>query len=228
MDIVAAFTGGDTDNLMVGRNGEFYDRDGNDWDATITRIIDNPISILQAFWSPYKKVLRGIEEAVAKRAAAADADKKLAGAVTSARDATTGAPVAVEKSKFDVGVVAALGVAVGGIVAALGAILSVFFGLGAWMPLGLVGLMLVISGPSMLIAALELRQRNLGPLLDANGWAVNAMARINIPFGGSLAQVAALPSNSKHAALPEALDRSTLLGELAPTAPADAEGPTTD
>ena len=49
MQIVAAFTGGDSDNLMVGRNGIFYDRKGRDWDATITKIIDNPISIRQAF-----------------------------------------------------------------------------------------------------------------------------------------------------------------------------------
>ena len=72
MHIVAAFTAGDSDNLMVGRNGLFYDRQGRDWDATITKIIDNPISIRQAFWAPYKKFVRMIEEQVAKRAAAAN------------------------------------------------------------------------------------------------------------------------------------------------------------
>ena len=73
MSIVAAFTDGDSDNLMVGRNGIFYDRKGRDWDATITKLIDNPISIRQAFWLPYKKLVRMIEEQIAKRAAAADA-----------------------------------------------------------------------------------------------------------------------------------------------------------
>ena len=58
---------------MVGRNGIFYDRKGRDWDATITKIVDNPISLRQAFWSPYKKFVRMIEEQVAKRAAAAEA-----------------------------------------------------------------------------------------------------------------------------------------------------------
>ena len=38
----------------------------------------------------------------------------------------------------------------------------------------------------MIIAWLKLRKRNLGPILDANGWAVNAKAKINMPFGGSL------------------------------------------
>ena len=64
------------------------------------------------------------------------------------------------------------------------------------MPLGLLGLVLLISGPSMLIAWLKLRQRNVGPLLDANGWAVNAKARINVPFGASLTRLAVLPKGS--------------------------------
>ena len=35
---MAAFTAGDVDFLFVGRNGVFYDRAGNDWDATIVSI----------------------------------------------------------------------------------------------------------------------------------------------------------------------------------------------
>lgn len=199
MSIAAAFTNGDSDNLMVGRNGIFYDRDGKDWDATITKLVENPISIRQAFWSPYKKLIRFIEEQVAKRAAAGEASSNTM--LTGAADkvgtaATTGKADGVAPKKFDVGVVAALGVAVGGITAALGALLQAFFGLGFWMPLGVLGLVLLISGPSMLIAWLKLRQRNVGPILDANGWAVNAHARVNLPFGASLTKLAVLPKGS--------------------------------
>jgi hypothetical protein len=86
---------------------------------------------------------------------------------------------------------------VGGLATFLSSILAMFFGLGAWMPIGLVGLLLAISGPSMLIAWLKLRQRNVGPILDANGWSVNAMARINVPFGAALTQVAVLPLGAR-------------------------------
>jgi hypothetical protein len=58
-------------------------------------------------------------------------------------------------------------------------------------------LIVVISGPSMILAWFKLRKRNLGPILDANGWAVNAKARINIPFGTSLTGIAALPPGSQ-------------------------------
>ena len=63
-------------------------------------------------------------------------------------------------------------------------------------PLAIVGLILVISGPAMLIAWFKLKKRTLAPILDANGWAINARARINIPFGKSLTQVAYLPEGS--------------------------------
>ena len=43
----------------------------------------------------------------------------------------------------------------------------------------------------------ELRRRNLGPILDANGWAVNALTRVNIPLGRSLTSTAVLPPGSE-------------------------------
>jgi len=63
--------------------------------------------------------------------------------------------------------------------------------------LAFVGLLLLVSTPSMLIAWLKLRQRNLGPILDANGWAVNGRVKMNVPFGGSLTQVAVLPPGAQ-------------------------------
>jgi hypothetical protein len=202
MNIVVAVTNGDSDNLMVGRNGLFYDRKGRDWDATITKIIDNPISLRQAFWSPYKKFARMIEEQVAKRAAAADgaSTAKLADAATGAVN-TDIAPAAPAEKKVDVGTVAALGVAVG----AVGAFLTAFVGYATGIlkmgPLAVVGallgLMLLISLPSVVLAYITLRKRNLGPILDANGWAINANAKVNVTFGATLTSIAKLPPGSR-------------------------------
>ena len=200
MVIAAAFTGGDSDNLMVGRNGIFYDRKGQDWDARITRIIENPISIRQAFWAPYKRFVRMIEQQAAKRAAAAEAESqaRMDAAATSVATADKGKGAPPPPKKMDIGTLAAIGVAVGAIGTAIAALVTGMLKLDAWqIPLVFVALMLIISGPSMIIAWLKLRQRNLGPILDANGWAVNAKAKINIPFGGSLTQVASLPAGAE-------------------------------
>lgn len=192
--IVAVFTQGDDDNLMVGRNGIFYDRQGRDWDATITRIVSNPISLRQAFWMPYKKLVRFIEEQIAKRAAAADAaaTAKLETTATTVAAADKAKPA--EAKKVDVGTVAALGVAFGALSTAGAYFLGLFKGIAPWqVPLILIAVMLLISGPSLILAYMKLRKRNLGPILDANGWAVNARARINVPFGANLTRIAKLP-----------------------------------
>jgi hypothetical protein len=200
--IVAAFTDGDSDNLMVGRNGVFYDRQGHDWDATITRVVDNPISVRQAFWSPYKKFVRLIEEQVAKRAAAAESEshKTLGDAAVVTVHADKSKPP-VEAKKLDIGTVAAIGVAFGAIGSFLTAAVGYMTGL---FKLGLlatagavVAVIALISLPSVVLAYIKLRKRNLGPILDANGWAVNARARINVPFGASLTGVARLPRGSR-------------------------------
>ncbi|HUS32997.1 MAG TPA: hypothetical protein VMZ53_31055 [Kofleriaceae bacterium] len=206
--IAAALTNGDSDNVFVGRNGIFYDRDGNDWDATITKIVTNPISVREAFWAPYKKLVKVVEDNVTKRAAAADdaASARMTAAGTqiahvdkaATKDAV--APAADPKAapkKIDLGTVAAIGVAIGGIGTLVGALLATMFGLGKWLPLGILALLLMISGPSMLLAWLKVRRRNLGPILDANGWAINSRTRINVSFGAAMTELAAIPKHSK-------------------------------
>lgn len=197
--IVAAFTAGDVDFLFVGRNGVFYDRAGNDWDATIVKLIDNPTSIGQAFFSPYKKFLRMVEEQVAKRAAAKD---DLVGASLSERAtqlATAPKELAASASprKTDVGTVAAIGVALGSLSAVAVGIFGKFIELGPWIPMAIAGIILAISGPSMMIAWLKLRQRSLGPILDASGWAINGRMKINLGLGRSLSQTARVPLNAR-------------------------------
>ena len=213
MQILAAFTGGDSDNLMVGRNGIFFDRKGRDWDATITKIIDNPISIRQAFFAPYKKLVRMIEEQVAKRAAAADAaaDAKLAAAAKAAASGEAPKPVEPPKPKIDTGTLAAIGLVLTTLLGALGGIFGHILGLAWWqIPLAFLAIILAISAPSMIIAYLKLRRRNLGPILDANGWAVNARARMNVPFGGALTGVASLPPGSTIAAADEYAEKPAM------------------
>jgi hypothetical protein len=198
--MAGALTNGDADNIFVGRNAVFYDRTGNDWDATVTKIVSSPISIREAFWSPYKKLIRAIEEQVTKRAAAADADAtakmQATGKDVAMADKTELAPEP-PKAKIDLGTVAAIGVAIGGIGTLVGALLGTLFGLGFWLPVGILALVLMISGPAMMLAWLKLRRRNLGPILDANGWAVNSRAKINVAFGAALTELAKLPPGSQ-------------------------------
>ena len=197
MAIVAALTGGDVDELMVaGRNGIFYDRQGRDWRATVTKVVEQPVSLRQAFWSPYRRIASFVETQL--RNFAASRDKDIEAKTTTGVNVTApaaGVP-AFDIAKF-AGIFAAFGLAAGALGTALAAVMSSLFALAWWqMPLVVVAVALVISGPAMIMAYLTLRRRNLGPLLDANGWAVNTRARINVPFGASMTGVASLPAGA--------------------------------
>jgi hypothetical protein len=202
LSIVAALTGGEVDELMVpGRNGIFYDREGRDWRATVQKVVEQPVSIRQAFFSPYRRVAALIENQIRKFAASRDKDvegKAAANVADVGAKAESGQAAAppFDIAKF-AGIFAAIGLAIGAIGAALAAALTGLFSLAWWqLPLAILAMVLIISAPSMLLAYLTLRRRNLGPLLDANGWAVNARARINVPFGGSLTGIATLPKGA--------------------------------
>ncbi len=208
MTIAAAVTRGEVNNLRVGKNAVFYDREGRDWDAVVTKVIDNPISIKQAFWSPYRKFWNWCTEKINKSAAEKD-DKafesltaKADGATTAAAGGTTEKDKAI-KQAFDIakfaGIFAAIGMAIGYISAALLKVAEAVTGQWYYPLLLIAGLILVISGPSMFIAWSKLRRRNLAPVLNANGWAVNSGARISVPFGRTLTSEASFPRKIRNA-----------------------------
>ena len=202
MQIVAAMTVGDIRNLKVGKNALFYDRQGRDWEAEVVKIIDNPISIGQAFWSPYRKLGDWVSGLITKSAAEkekksfADLTAKLQTPPAAGQAAQPAQPAPFDIAKF-AGIFAAIGMAVGYIGAFFTSLATGVkdIALYAWwaLPVAIISLFLVISGPSMVLAWMKLRKRNLAPLLNANGWAVNADAIVNVLFGNTLTEQAQYP-----------------------------------
>ena len=196
MQIVAAVTQGEIKNLSVGKNAVFYDNEGNDYDASVFKIIDNPISILQAFWTPYRKLADWVEAKINK--SAAEKDAAVMNDVTTKIDAKANGADEEKKPAFDIakfaGIFAAIGMAVGMIGAALVSVAEGMSGFKWWQYIIVfVCILLVISGPSMIMAYLKLRRRNLAPVLNANGWAVNADALVSVLFGRTLTEQVLLP-----------------------------------
>ena len=209
LQIVAAVTVGEIGSLIVGKNAVYYDNAGVEWDAVITKVVDNPISVLQAFWSPYRRMATAVENLINKSAAEkdnkmmADATAKINAAPTTlpatpaeGADAAAAKPAAAPP--FDIakfaGIFAAIGMAVGMIGTALVTLAKGLWELSWWqLVLVFLGILLLISGPAMVLAWLKLRRRNIAPILNANGWAVNAASKISIPFGETLTDMAKYP-----------------------------------
>ncbi len=200
MTIAAVVTDGDVGDIVVGKHAVFYDRDGLGWNATVTKIVDNPISIRQAFWSPYRKMAKAVEDMINKRAAEKDA-KVMSDANSKIDNANlptdASKPAEAPKPPFDIakfaGIFAAIGLAIGLVGAAIGGLFEwlgmhwynivIFFAI----------IILIISGPSMIMAWLKLRKRNLAPVLNANGWALNQRILVNTKFGATLTGIAKYP-----------------------------------
>ncbi|MBR5541239.1 MAG: hypothetical protein IKU64_02620 [Bacteroides sp.] len=171
--------------------------------------MENPISVAQAFWSPYRRMSVAVENLINKSAAEKDA-KMMADATAKINATPTTLPAApaagaegeaakpVATPPFDIakfaGIFAAIGMALGMIGTALASLAEGIFALEWWqLLLSFMGILMIVSGPSMVLAWLKLRRRNIAPLLNANGWAVNAAAKISIPFGETLTDVARYP-----------------------------------
>lgn len=200
--VCAAFTAGFAQTLWVGRNGIFYDLDGKDWDATIVKMVDNAISIREAFWDPWRKIAAMISSQVNKMLAArqtaalTNASVKVSMAGT-AVDAPTEAPKKMEGAAL-ASSVAALGIAIGLIGSAIGGLVSVISGLPLWKTaLGILAVLLIVSGPSMLLGWFRLRARDLAPILNACGWAINRRLRFSLKLGRLFTTEAALPPHAE-------------------------------
>jgi len=201
MDIAAVLTEGQISTLRVGQNAVFYDRQGAEWDAVVTKIVDNPISVKQAFLSPYRKFANTISERIKK--SVAEKEAKASGSVTSkageisvpvnaqqveAAKAATPAKPGFDIAKF-AGIFAAVGMAAAFLGSALAALVKPWYTI--LIVLGV--LVICISGPSMIMTWLKLKKRNVGPILNANGWAVNSKTLVNARFGSFFTKLVKLP-----------------------------------
>jgi len=196
--ICASFTAGFAQTLWVGRNGIFYDLDGKDWDATIIKMVDNAISIREAFWDPWRKIAAMISSQVNKMLAARQTAALTNASVKVAMaDKTVGAPAEAPKKMEGAALassVAAIGIAIGLIGSAIGGLVSAISGLPIWKTaLGIIAVFLIVSGPSMILGWLRLRARDIAPILNACGWAINRRLRFSLTLGRLFTTEAVLP-----------------------------------
>ncbi|MCR5183122.1 MAG: hypothetical protein K6B46_00270 [Opitutales bacterium] len=203
---ICAMLGDGNGGVQVGTNGIFIDKNGYDYDATVVKVVEQSISLRQAFWSPYVKIGKFIEKQINNFAA--DREKKVDGELTAT---VSKAPAAAPaKTPFDIGkfmgVIAAAGLALGAIGAAFAAFASAIAEQPWWvLPIAFALLVLIISLPSVFLTAMKLRKRTISPILNANSWAINTDARLSIRLCKSYTELPVKPANSKNESSGKAL-----------------------
>ena len=178
--ICAVVTAGTVGALYAGRNGVFYDRDGKDWAAVVTKVVESQVSLAEAFWAPWKKLGESISGMVKKflgdRDAAANASLQAGAQTVTAGKAENGSGGAAMASS-----IAAIGIGVGMVGAAAASVLAAVKGMGpVQILLSIAAIILVVSMPSVILTWFKLRKRDLGAILNASGWAVNREIRFSM------------------------------------------------
>ncbi len=176
--LCAVFTAGSAETLTVGLNGLFVDLKGQDWEATITHVVPNAMSLWEAFFAPWRKIGAAftgtIRKMVAGRGEAATAamTTKATAAANAAADPKAAAPA--PNTGAAMASVATLGIALSFVATALTGVVSALTNTPLWKTgVAILGIVLVVSFPSVILTWCRLRARNLAPIFNASGWAVN-------------------------------------------------------
>lgn len=188
--VVVPATAGTRGNLAVGKRGVFFDLDGHEYDATITSIIENPISLKEAILSPFQNIAKSVMGKIENLGAAAQskiekagteaADAVAEGKVPPAPAAPAPAPAAAPAAG---GGAAGMFMGVSVAVAALGSAFafiakSVSAMSGAQRLTALLVILAVVLGPIVLAGVLKLMRQDMGPIIEGCGWAVNKSMRL--------------------------------------------------
>ena len=213
--LVAPVTGGEAGRLRVGKRGLFIDLDGKEFDAVVTELVDNPISVKQAAFAPFRRVAAMVSAKIEQYVASAQSSQE------AAMTARAEAGVADAQARVDAGaaqvtaptpppppptappaseplnpnsLILGGGMALAGLGAVLAGIFGVISSLKGW--LAIVGVVLVVLGISALLGWMKLRRRDMALLFEASGWAVNVRMTITRPIARLFAFVPDLPPGS--------------------------------
>lgn len=209
--VAAPVTAGERGRLRVGKRGLFIDNDGKEWDAVVAEIVEQPISVKEAAFAPFRKaaqfVSKKIEDWVGAQQSASEkklmdsADKAVtetqqgAEKLAEGQAAATAAP-AGDKKKLDVNsLILGGGLALAGLGAVLAGIFAALTSLKGWLAIG--GIVLAVMALSGLMGWFKLRRRDMSLLLEASGWAVNVRMKVNRHIGRVFTRTPPLPRDAK-------------------------------
>lgn len=215
--IVAPVTGGERGRLRVGKRGIFVDNDGKQWEAQIKEIVENPISVREAAFAPFRRAAdfigTKIEEWIGSAAESQQASLASAteAGVNNAREsatraAATGAaaadapaaapPAPAPKEGINVNsLIVGGGVALAGIGAVVASLFGALTSLTGWA--AILGVALMVLAISALAGWVKLRKRDMALLLEASGWAMNVHMKITARVAPLFAFTPDLPASAE-------------------------------
>jgi hypothetical protein len=215
-EVALPVTRGRSRELTVGKRGVFYDTEGKEYDATVTEVIRQPVSLWEAMTLPFTRVSHFIAAKIEGLASAGDKELEaqleqryakgstlVAGAAAPASGAPApappapGAPAPSQPMGGLGGAVAGVGFAVAAVGSSLAFIVTqlralTFFDLFSVATL----LAALVMVPAGLLGWIKLRKRNLALLLEGSGWALNDRLKLTHDMAALVTRRPKLPKGA--------------------------------
>ena len=178
--VAAPVTAGGQGNLCLGKRGIFEDIEGQQWDARIVQIIENPIGLGGAIAAPYRRVVKMFVDKIDVLTSSAEKEFDESAERTMSAVSTAGEPAAgaATSGMAAGGMLLGGGVAVAALLSAMAYVGQVVVENPLAVLLGVAGAILVLMLPTAIRAFLKLRQRDLSGIIEGTGWAINARMRL--------------------------------------------------
>lgn len=184
-EVVVGLTSGNSVGFQIGKRGVFITPDDREWDARVVDIIENPVSMWEAFKAPFKKASGFVSKQMDKFSKTQQT--KIEGAASAPRDSTATRDLLLAGS---VGI-AVVGSAFAYITKALSEVNPIR------VLIVLLGIAAVVFIPSFLMGYVKLRRRDLTALLEASGWAINIRIRLTGRMGRLFTRQPFLPKGAR-------------------------------
>ncbi len=202
--VVAAVTNGVRGGIAVGKRGVFYDRDDVEWDAIVTDVSVQPISLWEAMIAPFLRVRDMIADRFTKliESQAASAEGNLGAAADGAAATATPPPPAPAPAPAETGggmqtMLIGGSIAFAALASAGAFVVNVVAGIDPLDALlAIVGIIVVVMAIFGVLGWLKLRRRDLSTMLEAGGWALNGRMRITQYMAEVLTQRPGLPDGA--------------------------------
>jgi hypothetical protein len=208
-EVAVPVTRGNSTGLEVGKRGIFHDVEDKEYDAIVTQVVRQPVSLWESMTMPFQRIGRFITSKVEVLASAGDKDfeqslergykrstEVVSGAAASAA-APVPAPAAAEGGGLG-GLIAAGGIAFAAVGSSLAFIISQVRTLTL---VDVISAALIIAAivmlPAGLLGWLKLRRRNLALLLEGSGWALNDRLMLTRELAALITRKPGLPAGAK-------------------------------
>ncbi|MET0404149.1 MAG: kinesin [Cystobacter sp.] len=233
-EVAVPATRGRSTELSVGKRGVFYDVEHREYDAVVTQIVRQPVSLWEAMTMPFERIGRFISSKIEGMAASGEKtlDESLEKSYvhgTGVANAAVATPAAAPAPAPPATPPAAPAAAPGGFIAATGIAFAAVGSSLAFIVTQVRSLTVldvftalliaaaVVMLPSGLLGWLKLRKRNLALLLEGSGWALNDRLMLTHGLALLITRRPRLPKTAT-------VDRANMLRSALVTVHEDDEG----